>query len=550
MPDWMKRALDPRSPMTKDNESVRTMSSEYKGKEILYPTIRMIDGKLKKLSPEEAKQYALVNKDYKEFVSPNQAEAWSKSFSNLIQSNREEDMNIPKARQTLRKAIPPGEDLVAMNGVEFNWLQANKPKWFGSGKKHKKSGLRSFFWGSSDNDPPSGITASNSETPKQFEIGGSGPLNVGGWLKERGIGNSDPGMNIQDMGENDGGGSGVPPVPNINNPLAGGSGHETRTPTGPGSVTNPNDPYGVQKAVATGAKDLINKEYEAPTLSPEERIAATSAETLQARQGVQDIQGTGQEAYKTAAGVGEDVSGYRPDKVGSQSFLGGTGLDKYQNPHTAEVIKRNTDSAMDAMEIRRGQLMAKENMASPSGRNDRAAIERGVMQAQGLKNLGDQTAALYGAGFDKAADMKKYDMDSATGADKFNVDAGLRGADTRLRGADSMIAGTDAGRDAAVTDIDLMSRVGAGVEGRDQNVIDETMGDFYEERDWGENKLASAANIAGTNPTGSTTTTTGAPQHKKRDKFGRIISGAAGGWLASGGNPWGAVAGGVGGMLS
>ncbi len=91
----------------------------------------------------------------------------------------------------------------------------------------------------------------------------------------------------------------------------------------------------------------------------------------------------------------------------------------------------------------------------------------------------------------------------------------------------------------------MLSGVGADVEGRDQNVLDEKMGDFYEERDWDENKLASAANIASTNPTGSTTTTTGAPQYRKRDKFGRIISGAASGWLASGGNPWGAVAGGV-----
>ena len=84
MHNWQKRALDPDSPTTKDNETVRTTSSEYRGKEILYPTIRMINGKLKKLSDKEAKQYALVKNDYIEFVSPNQAEAWSKSFSNLI----------------------------------------------------------------------------------------------------------------------------------------------------------------------------------------------------------------------------------------------------------------------------------------------------------------------------------------------------------------------------------------------------------------------------------------------------------------------------------
>ena len=139
-------------------------------------------------------------------------------------------------------------------------------------------------------------------------------------------------------------------------------------------------------------------------------------------------------------------------------------------------------------------------------------------------------------------------MDQA--AQKYNQAAGLSAQDVRLRGAGTQIAGTKAGRAAAGEDIKMLAGVGADVEGHEQNVLDEKMGDFYEERDWGENKLASAANIAATNPTGSTTTTTGAPQHRKRDKFGRIISGAASGWLASGGNPWGAVAGGVGGFLS
>ena len=108
MHSWQKRALDPDSPTTKDNETVRTTSSEYRGKEILYPTIRMIDGKLKKLSDKEAKQYALVKNDYIEFVSPNQAEAWSKSFSNLINDTRE-DMNQRQAGNVLRRNAPRGE---------------------------------------------------------------------------------------------------------------------------------------------------------------------------------------------------------------------------------------------------------------------------------------------------------------------------------------------------------------------------------------------------------------------------------------------------------
>jgi len=116
---WMERALDPNSPMTEDNESVRTASSEYRGKEILYPTIRMIDGKLKKLGPEEAKQYALVHKDYKEFVSPNQASAWSKSFSNLIDSNRNENM----ATKTQRRNALKGHRKIEVDDEEYDFIK-------------------------------------------------------------------------------------------------------------------------------------------------------------------------------------------------------------------------------------------------------------------------------------------------------------------------------------------------------------------------------------------------------------------------------------------
>ena len=139
---WMERALDPNSPMTKDNESVRTASSEYQGKEILYPTIRMIDGKLKKLSPEDAKQYALVNKDYKEFVSPNQASAWSKSFSNLIDSNRKENMSKNPSRSWLQANGPKGHMLAHITPAEGKFLEDNLGA---SGTVNRKTKLKQYF---------------------------------------------------------------------------------------------------------------------------------------------------------------------------------------------------------------------------------------------------------------------------------------------------------------------------------------------------------------------------------------------------------------------
>ena len=132
----MARALDTNSPMTEDNESVRTASSEYRGKEILYPTIRMINGELKKLSPKEAKQYALVLKDYKEFVSPNQASAWSKSFSNLIDSNRNENM----ATKTQRKNALKGHRKIEVDDEEFKFFKGV----FGEPTINPKTKLEAF----------------------------------------------------------------------------------------------------------------------------------------------------------------------------------------------------------------------------------------------------------------------------------------------------------------------------------------------------------------------------------------------------------------------
>jgi hypothetical protein len=314
-------------------------------------------------------------------------------------------------------------------------------------------------------------------------------------------------------------------------------------------VTNPNDPYGIQKKVAEGAGALIDKPYEAPTLTPEQRIAATSGDTTAAHDIVRKTTGTGQEQYGDAADVGAEVSGYASDKVGDQSFLSGKGIGEYMSPHTKNVIGGMQDNAMRTMQQQRGALQAQHQMAG-AGMGSRGALENAAMMGEVQRGLGQQVAGALEDSYAQAAGMKKYDMTSARDADKFNVKAGQTDQDIRLRGAEGMVSATDAGRDAAYTDAGMLSNVGAYKEGRDQTVIDEKMGDFYEERDWGENKLASAANIAGTNPTGSTTTTTGAPQHKKRDRFGRIITGAATGWLASGGSPWGAGAGALSGAVS
>ena len=75
---WILRSLDKKTPMTQAKETIKTESSFYNGKEILYPTIRMIDGKLKKFNKKSAFEEAIRQKDYIEFNNPREATAFSK----------------------------------------------------------------------------------------------------------------------------------------------------------------------------------------------------------------------------------------------------------------------------------------------------------------------------------------------------------------------------------------------------------------------------------------------------------------------------------------
>ena len=82
--DRAKRALDPDTPMTVAKETVRTMSIDNK----LFPTIRMINGMLVKLKPEQAYDMSIERGDFIQFDSEAEATAFSKKLSNMIARKR------------------------------------------------------------------------------------------------------------------------------------------------------------------------------------------------------------------------------------------------------------------------------------------------------------------------------------------------------------------------------------------------------------------------------------------------------------------------------
>lgn len=89
VPSWLRRAIKPTNPTTRQNETVRTASAELDGQEILYPTIRLINGRAQRLSNDEAFETAVRNRDYIVADSPSQATDISRAISRFIQRQRE-----------------------------------------------------------------------------------------------------------------------------------------------------------------------------------------------------------------------------------------------------------------------------------------------------------------------------------------------------------------------------------------------------------------------------------------------------------------------------
>ena len=90
VPGWLRRALNKSTPPTKDQETMRTESASIaRGVEILYPTVRMVGGKLKKLSSDEAYDTALKKKDFVITKGRSQATALSKRLSAKVGRVRE-----------------------------------------------------------------------------------------------------------------------------------------------------------------------------------------------------------------------------------------------------------------------------------------------------------------------------------------------------------------------------------------------------------------------------------------------------------------------------
>ena len=107
-PTWLQRALDPSTPTTEDNETIRSVHEKVDGNWVIYPSIRMIDGKLKKFEGKEidkAYNMAIDKNDYIVVPARNSEEA--KAYSIAISDEISKRRNPKGMPQMAIGGVPP-----------------------------------------------------------------------------------------------------------------------------------------------------------------------------------------------------------------------------------------------------------------------------------------------------------------------------------------------------------------------------------------------------------------------------------------------------------
>lgn len=179
----------------------------------------------------------------------------------------------------------------------------------------------------------------------------------------------------------------------------------------------------------------------------------------------------------------------------------------YLNPYTDEVENRSIDNATRSLNQ---QLMTAGDKARKAGAfgGSASGIEKGVLAAEGARGIGDLSAELRRAGYDKAtADML------ADRAGKRDTAAGLfAGAEGQQKGwldSASSYLDTAKGRQASVlSDVSAMQTGGAAEQAQRQKLIDAEKAKWQERRDAPIENLNLRLASLGMSPYGKTQTAT------------------------------------------
>ena len=204
------------------------------------------------------------------------------------------------------------------------------------------------------------------------------------------------------------------------------SGSKTKTSsTSTGTATNtPQVPAWIQQPAANYFGQINN------LLSQNPGGISNPASQLQ-QQAFSGASGLGgfNQAISDAMNGTRGLMNYSPDSV-TAGQLRDTNLDPYMNPYTQNVI----DTSMADLErARQGMISSGQGAATRAGAygGSRHGVADSETNTGFLRDVGGLVANLRNQGFNQAQGAAQFDIANRLGADQFNVNAGLQGAQFR-----------------------------------------------------------------------------------------------------------------------
>jgi hypothetical protein len=241
-------------------------------------------------------------------------------------------------------------------------------------------------------------------------------------------------------------------------------------------------------------------------------VAGQSGMTTDAYKLINNNVGAQDPLYEAAYGLqGRAATENDPIFTTAQGILADTAKPwdptPYLNPWINNVEDRAISNAERALT---GQVNQVTDAASKAGAfgGSRHGVTEGVTRAEGVRGIGDLSAELRKAGYDKAtADL----VSDRTGRQNA-ANSMITGANTQNRGwldAATGILGTAKGRqDSVMTDANALLGAGASEEAFSQKNIDANMKKFYEARDHPTEMLNLLLASLGMSPYGKTESST------------------------------------------
>lgn len=183
-------------------------------------------------------------------------------------------------------------------------------------------------------------------------------------------------------------------------------------------------------AQANATADNLAKPYAGDT------VAGMNAGQMGAIGAIQGNAGSTNAAFNAAGGYAQNVAGYDPSQVGTQSFLNGD-VSQYMNPYIQNVENAALQNMQKGLSQNLNQI-SDAGIRSGAAFGSRQGVQEGAAAADMANNYATLSANLRNTGYNSATDLIRNDMNMAYNADVANQNAGLQGAAVNLAGANSM----------------------------------------------------------------------------------------------------------------